>query len=82
LDIKKNSFVHHRKYYISVTAPSRWMLCKFWDIHGFDYEEFCLLECYSLWLLWKPTFRKNVSSPPSQWHDSISLQRVSVARNC
>jgi hypothetical protein len=25
--------------------------CKIWDFHGSDYEEWRLLECYTMWLL-------------------------------
>jgi hypothetical protein len=25
--------------------------CKIWDFHGGDYEEWCLLGCYTMWLL-------------------------------
>jgi hypothetical protein len=27
------------------------MLCKIWGFHGGDYEEWCLLGCYAVWLL-------------------------------
>jgi hypothetical protein len=26
-------------------------LCKIWGFHGGDYEEWCLLGCYAMWLL-------------------------------
>jgi hypothetical protein len=26
-------------------------LCKIWGFHGGDYEEWCLLGCYAVWLL-------------------------------
>jgi hypothetical protein len=25
--------------------------CKIWGFHGGDYEEWCLLGCYAVWLL-------------------------------
>jgi hypothetical protein len=25
--------------------------CKIWGFHGGDYEEWCLLGCYDVWLL-------------------------------
>jgi hypothetical protein len=25
--------------------------CKIWGFHGGDYEEWCLLGCYAMWLL-------------------------------
>jgi hypothetical protein len=31
----------HKQYY----------LCKIWGFHGGDYEEWCLLGCYAVWLL-------------------------------
>jgi hypothetical protein len=27
------------------------LLCKIWGFHGGDYEEWCLLGCYAVWLL-------------------------------
>jgi hypothetical protein len=29
----------------------RTYLCKIWGLHGGDYEEWCLLGCYAVWLL-------------------------------
>jgi hypothetical protein len=26
-------------------------ICKIWGFHGGDYEEWCLLGCYAVWLL-------------------------------
>jgi hypothetical protein len=28
-----------------------WDICKIWGFHGGDYEEWCLLGCYAVWLL-------------------------------
>jgi hypothetical protein len=38
--------------------------CKIWGFHGGDYEEWCLLGCYAVWLL---------------YYIGISSQRTSVA---
>jgi hypothetical protein len=27
------------------------LYCKIWGFHGGDYEEWCLLGCYAVWLL-------------------------------
>jgi hypothetical protein len=27
------------------------IVCKTWGFHGGDYEEWCLLGCYAVWLL-------------------------------
>jgi hypothetical protein len=35
-------------HYVSVTEPSRLMLCKIWAFHGGDYEECRLLGCYAV----------------------------------
>jgi hypothetical protein len=35
----------------SVIELSNKNLCKIWDFHGGDYEEWCLLGCYAVWLL-------------------------------
>jgi hypothetical protein len=48
-------------HYVSAIEPSRLMLCKIWGFHGGDYEEWCLLGCYEVWLLWEPTFRRNIA---------------------
>jgi hypothetical protein len=36
--------------------PDQWkesiiIPCKIWGFHGGDYEEWCLLGCYAVWLL-------------------------------
>jgi hypothetical protein len=31
--------------------PDKWFLCKIWGFHGSDYEEWCLLGYYAVWLL-------------------------------
>jgi hypothetical protein len=46
--------------------------CKNWGFHGGDYAEWCLLGCYSVWLMKEPTFRRNLASPPSGWQDSVT----------
>jgi hypothetical protein len=27
------------------------ILCKIWGFHGGEYQEWCLLGCYTMWLL-------------------------------
>jgi hypothetical protein len=55
----------HAAHYVSAAESSRLMLCKIWGFHGGDYEEFRLLGCDALWLLWEPSFRRNVLPPSS-----------------
>jgi hypothetical protein len=31
--------------------PRQVVNCKIWGFHGGDYEEWCLLGCYAVWLL-------------------------------
>jgi hypothetical protein len=50
-------------HYVSATESSLLMISKIWDFHGGGYEQRHLLGWYVLWLLWEPTFRRNVSSP-------------------
>jgi hypothetical protein len=38
---------------------------RFEVFHGGDYEEWCLLGCYAVWLLREPTFRRNLAPPSS-----------------
>jgi hypothetical protein len=52
-----------KAHYVSATEPSQLMLCKIWGFHGGDYEECCLLRYYAVWLLWEPTFRRNLYPP-------------------
>jgi hypothetical protein len=40
--------------------------------HRSDYEEWCLLGCYAVWLLQEQTFQRNLAAPSS-------AQRASVA---
>jgi hypothetical protein len=47
----KTQFVHHRRHYVSVTEPSRLMLCNLWGFHSGDYEECRLLGCDAMWPL-------------------------------
>jgi hypothetical protein len=44
----------HKKYYkslpsIPILKPEEFM--QDWGFHGGDYEEWCLLACYAMWLL-------------------------------
>jgi hypothetical protein len=47
-------------------------VCKIWGFHGSDYEEWCLLGCYALLLLWEPTFRRNLAPLTSGWQESLN----------
>jgi hypothetical protein len=51
----------------------RWriMARKIWGFHGGDYEECRLLRCYAAWLLYEPTFRRNLA-PSLQWQESMN----------
>jgi hypothetical protein len=42
-------------------------LCNIWGFHGSDYEKCRLLGSYTVWLLWEPTFRRNLAPPSSRW---------------
>jgi hypothetical protein len=37
-----------------------WSVVKIWGFHGCDYEEWCLLGCYAVWLLYQFAFIRNV----------------------
>jgi hypothetical protein len=37
-------------------------ICKIWDFHGGDYEEWRILGCYAVWLLQEPPFRRNLAT--------------------
>jgi hypothetical protein len=68
-------------HYFSATEPSPLMLCKIWGFHWGHYKECRLLECYALWILQEPKFRRNISPPSSGWH-GISSQRAWLANYC
>jgi hypothetical protein len=40
--------------------------------HGGDYEEWNLLGFYAVWLLYEPTFRRNLAPPSSEWQESVN----------
>jgi hypothetical protein len=48
---------HSNREHLSTDSslnPLLWsssLLCKIWGFHGGDYEEWCLLGCYAVWLL-------------------------------
>jgi hypothetical protein len=51
-------------------------------------EEYRLLACYAVWLLWEPTFRRNLAPPSSGWQEYEvhfvflhSLRRLLVTAN-
>jgi hypothetical protein len=39
------------------------------------YEECRILGCYAVWLLWEPTFRRNLVPPSSEWQESVKYVR-------
>jgi hypothetical protein len=67
-------------HYVFAAKTSRLILSNIWGFHGGDYEECGLLACYTVWLLWEPTFRRNVSPPSSGWKESAA--RNNVNSNC
>jgi hypothetical protein len=46
--------------------------CKIWGFHGGDYEEWCFLECYAVWVFEEPTFQRNLAPPSSRWQESVN----------
>jgi hypothetical protein len=42
--------------------PIKVMLCKIWGFHGGDYEEWCLLGCYAVWLFLRSVCRLLVAA--------------------
>jgi hypothetical protein len=46
--------------------------CKIWGFHGGDYEEWCLLGCYAVLILYEPTFRRNLAPPSSGCQESVN----------
>jgi hypothetical protein len=59
-------------HYVSVTELSQLMPCKIRGFHGGDYEGWHLLGCYAVWLLYGPTFRRNLARPSSGWQESVN----------
>jgi hypothetical protein len=51
-----------------------WM-CKIWGFHSGNYEEWCLLGCYAVWLLKEPTFRRILAPPSSEWQESVNYEQ-------
>jgi hypothetical protein len=49
------------KYLAHCKVQSNILLSKIWGFHGGDYEEWRLLGCYALWLMYETTFRRNLS---------------------
>jgi hypothetical protein len=47
------------------TEPSRLLLCNISGFHGGDYEECRLLGRYAVWLLYEPTFHRNLAPTTS-----------------
>jgi hypothetical protein len=58
------------------------MLSTIWGFHGGDYEECRLLGCYAVWLLYEPTFRRNITPPSSGWQVLVcSMRQLLVTAN-
>jgi hypothetical protein len=81
LGYKTRVHTSQEKHYVSTTESSWLMLCKIWGFHGGDYEECRRLGCYTMWLLWEPTFWWNLVPSSSGWRESLSIssQRARVA---
>jgi hypothetical protein len=43
-----------------------------------DYEEWQLLVCGTMWILWEPTFRRNAAPPSSGWKGWDTSQMTAV----
>jgi hypothetical protein len=54
--------VSHKLLEISIEKVG---VCKISGFHGGDYEEWCLLGCYAVWLLYEPEFRRDLAPPSS-----------------
>jgi hypothetical protein len=72
LGYKSPDCISQEKHYVSATESSWLMLLKIWGFHGGDYEKCRLLGYIAVWLLWEPTFRRNVSPPSSGWQQLAS----------
>jgi hypothetical protein len=55
--------------------------CKIWGFHDGDYEEWCLLGCYAVWLLKEATFRRNLALPSSGWQPTHAAKKWATRRN-
>jgi hypothetical protein len=49
--IWNNVWLHFIGQYYAYKYKHITMLCKIWGFHGGDYEEWCLLGCYVVWIL-------------------------------
>jgi hypothetical protein len=47
INIALLNIIHPHVFYLNTTLQD----CKIWGFHGGDYEEWCLLGCYAVWLL-------------------------------
>jgi hypothetical protein len=47
-------------------------ISKIWGFHGGGYEEWRLLGCYAVWLLYELTFRRYLAPPSSGWQESVN----------
>jgi hypothetical protein len=72
LGYKNPEHTSQETHYVSAIEPSRLMLYKIWGFRCSDYEEWRLLGCYPMWLLWEPTFRRNLAPLSSEWQESVN----------
>jgi hypothetical protein len=45
------SFIYWKRIVSKIQFTNKLERCKIWGFHGGDYEEWCLLGCYAVWLL-------------------------------
>jgi hypothetical protein len=64
-------FILYSKWYMLVVGPKSWT-SEMKDFHGSDYEEWCLLGCYTVLLLYEPMFQRNLVPPSSGWQESVN----------
>jgi hypothetical protein len=68
LSIKSSFLLHGNAIRMSVC-------CQIWGSHGGHYECCRSQGLYAVWLLWEPTFRKNVLPPSSGWQESANWEQ-------
>jgi hypothetical protein len=66
------TFSFNRSSFLVFCPPLLHYRCNIWGFHSGDYEEWRLLRCYAVWLLYEATFRRNLSSPLSGRQESAS----------
>jgi hypothetical protein len=56
-------------------------ICKIWGFHGGEYEEWRLLVCYAVRLLYEPTFRRNLALSSSETSVLTRTTRHNIAED-